>query len=311
MTQSLSTTPTQAYEIGELTCVRVTGSDAITIVHNVTTNDVKILEPGGGCETFVTDLRGKTLGHGFLFRMTKDQAHECLFLGAPGQGEGFVSHLDRYTIREDACPEDQSNTVVAYILAGADPWLGETKWIHQSATLDTGDGSFSLLRFPVIAEDSVVILIPKDSTDSFESHLQSMGIPLAGDAEFHSSRVRYGFPWHGIDMDARNLPQELHRDPQAISFTKGCYLGQETIARLDAMGKVQRMWMRIEFTDGVPDVGMVFQHEGKPVCRITSFTANEGGAIAYGFVRRSHFDAGSQLSGTNQAGQTIVGFVAG
>ena len=82
----------------QISVVDVTGVDAAAILHNLTTNEIKSLEDGSGRETFVTDVRGKTLGHVHLFR----QPDGFRLIGAADQSERIAAHIDRYTIREDA-----------------------------------------------------------------------------------------------------------------------------------------------------------------------------------------------------------------
>ena len=124
---------------------------------------------------------------------------------------------------------------------------------------------------------------------------------IVGDeASFHCVRTLAGFPWYGVDLDETNLPQEADRDALAISFTKGCYLGQETVARLDALGQVQRKLVRWSITGGVPAAGATLVAGEKTVGRLTSVAADDrGGAIAIGFARRSHFEAGATAVGIN------------
>lgn len=293
------------YSLGSLTRVSISGKDAASILHNVTTNNVKELGEGQGCETFITDVRGKTLGHGFVFRHAKTY----LFVGAPAQANRLISHLEKYTIREDATPSDRSDVTIAYLLPRSAEVLTQLDWNNDVGTNASSPDEVIALAAPIVSADSC-ILFTSDGP-ALEARLQSDGQPIESLNAFHAARTRYGFPWFGTDVNDSNLPQEIDRDEHAISFTKGCYLGQETVARLDALGKVQRKWVRIEFIKGSPDVGMVFEHEGKPVCRISSVAASPNGTIAYGFARRSHFTAGSQLKGTNQAGQTVSGTVAG
>src|SRR5690606_22235947 len=71
---------------------------------------------------------------------------------------------------------------------------------------------------------------------------------------FHALRVAAGYPWYATDFDDSHLPQEVNREPETISFTKGCYLGQETIARLDALGQVQKKLVQWSIQDDADEV---------------------------------------------------------
>ena len=73
---------------------------------------------------------------------------------------------------------------------------------------------------------------------------------------FDAARIEAGMPLFGVDFDDSNLPQEVGRDAEAISFTKGCYLGQETVARIDALGHVNQRIVGVRFSGTeVPAVG--------------------------------------------------------
>ena len=100
-------------------------------------------------------------------------------------------------------------------------------------------------------------------------------------------------------MDDRHLPQEIDRNSSAISFNKGCYLGQETIARLDMLGKIQKKLVKlvIDSTE-CPMEQTAIQVEGKEVGTICSaaMDSSAGRCIALAYVKRSHFASGQVLS---------------
>ena len=80
--------------------------------------------------------------------------------------------------------------------------------------------------------------------------LLDAGGELWWDKDLSRGRIESGYPLWGVDFDAANLPQEIGRDREAICFTKGCYLGQETVARLDALGHVNRKLGGVVFDRG-------------------------------------------------------------
>ena len=104
---------------------------------------------------------------------------------------------------------------------------------------------------------------------------------------------------YGQDISTENLPQEVDRDQHAISFTKGCYLGQETVARIDALGHVNRLLKSLSWDDAseLPPVAMPLQCEGKTVGQVTSvcWGSAAGKAVGLGYVRREHSSEGTEL----------------
>ncbi|CAN0360604.1 unnamed protein product, partial [Ectocarpus sp. 4 AP-2014] len=112
---------------------------------------------------------------------------------------------------------------------------------------------------------------------------------------FEELRIRLGVPKDGVDVDDRNLPQEVDRNTEAISFEKGCYLGQEPVARIDALGRVNWQLRGLVLEGPPPPAGAELIRDEKPVGRITSATASESGAIALAYVRREHAAAGTEV----------------
>ncbi|MFK8114662.1 MAG: folate-binding protein YgfZ [Rubripirellula sp.] len=292
------------FQLADISVVDVTGVDRATIVHNLTTNEVKSLELNEGRESFVTDVRGKTLGHVCVFN-----EHDRLRMIGPGPSEHsavLIGHLDRYTILEDATPAVRDDDYTAFLLP------------ENSATelgLEVGRGT-RLLRTEFqfaekladayganwLGEGTAILLVAKADAEAVAAQLQSKGIERCDEDEFHRQRIRVGFPWYGQDMNDTNLPQEADRDALAVSFTKGCYLGQETVARLDALGQVQKKLVRWSIADAVPAVDTALDCDGKKVGRLTSVAAVEEGAIAIGFARRSHFESGATAMGSTESG---------
>ncbi len=288
----------QHFRLGQISVIDVSGADADTIVQNLTTNDLKAIGVGEGCESFITDVRGKTIGHVWVFR----EPEALRLIGPAGQSERVAAHIDRYTIREDATPVVRDGDFEALVIT---PESAKEMEIGcgggerpRKATLTLGDASLDAYETAWLGEGTAAILARPDEANRISESLASQ-LGAAGDESgFHQMRTHAGFPWYGIDLDESNLPQEADRDSAAISFTKGCYLGQETVARLDALGQVQKKLVRWSIAGAVPAAGTALVAGEKTVGRLTSVArAGDGGAIAIGMARRSHFDAGSTASG--------------
>ena len=120
-------------------------------------------------------------------------------------------------------------------------------------------------------------------------------------------RIECGIPRLGVDMGEKTLALEVPVD-SAISITKGCYLGQEVIARGTARGHVNRRLCGLVFSGGLPAPGAALTRDGHEVGQVTSVAhspALERG-VGLGFVRREHWDAGTELA----AGTPVVAQVA-
>jgi folate-binding protein YgfZ len=115
---------------------------------------------------------------------------------------------------------------------------------------------------------------------------------------WEQSRIENFWPWFAVDFDDKNLPQELSIDARAISFKKGCYLGQETVARLDALGQVQKRLCLVDITTQpndlvampAPTVGQTLHIDEKPIGSITSLVKSpkeQNLWIAFAMLKRS------------------------
>ncbi|MFO0909910.1 MAG: folate-binding protein YgfZ [Isosphaeraceae bacterium] len=113
-------------------------------------------------------------------------------------------------------------------------------------------------------------------------------------------RIAAGIPIAGRDVTPENLPQEVGRDAQAISFVKGCYLGQETVARIDALGHVNRHLCGLRIASASQSItpGARIEAAGKAVGHVTSVTESTaaGEFLALGYLRTSHSAPGSSVS---------------
>lgn len=299
------------YRMPSISVVDIEGADASIIVHNLTTNEVKTLDVDEGRETFVTDVRGKTLGHVCLFRLPdrlrmvgpSNQAAE------KSNSQTLRDHVDRYTIREDATPIVVDDEYVAFVvdhqvskLLGLETGT-PTKLKHAAKAI--GNLEVEAYGANWLGEGTSILLIDRERADALEQELSQQDLSPGNESEFHHARIEAGFPWYGIDLDQTNLPQEADRDVMAISFTKGCYLGQETVARLDALGQVQKKLVRWKITGTMPKPDATLVSDDKKVGRLTSVTATNEGAMAIGFARRSHFDAGATAQGEDFQGEIL------
>jgi folate-binding protein YgfZ len=122
-----------------------------------------------------------------------------------------------------------------------------------------------------------------------------LGQEVATDEQLQWHRVLAGTPWFGIDSTTDTLPQELQRDDKAISFTKGCYLGQETVARIDALGRVNKLLVRLKAKKPI-SVGQSLEFGEKEVGTISSVATNGDEFLALAIVRRAATTKGSILN---------------
>jgi folate-binding protein YgfZ len=277
-------------ELADWSSVTLTGKGCQSFLHNFCTNDVKRLAPGESCEAFFTNVRGKIIGHGLVTCGDK----EIVIVGAPGQASRLVEHLNRYLIREDVQMRD-TTTDRHYVLV-------------------TGGGLSFHFAWDLVGNNTAGILwLPAGQLSSLDSLLEDREITLVGGPAFSTARIEAGAPLFGVDFDEANFPQEVGRDRQAISFTKGCYLGQETVARIDALGHVNQRLVGVRFFGNkVPTAGNELSLNEKNVGRITSatFSPRLQAPLALAMVRREANSIGARLK--SPVGECeVVGLPAG
>lgn len=276
------------------TLLEVTGKDRAAFLHNFCTNDIKKLPVGSGCEAFFTSVQGKTIGHAFLAA----EAERLLIATGPGQAAPLLAHFDKYLISEDVTFRDLSATMCKLMAIGPAAreglpnavahWFAWNGFANQPA------------RCAFIARDLLPLTLET---------LTAAGLPRCSLEAWEMLRIEQRFPKFGTDFGEDNLPQELARDAQAISFTKGCYLGQETVARIDAMGHVNQVLAGLRFSpDVTPSLGASLLAGEKIVGKLTSLAWSPRLAAPLGLaiVRRGAAAVGNQLSLPDGSHATVV-----
>ena len=238
------------FDLSGRTQIELAGTDRAKFLQGFCTNDIKRLEPGQGCEGFLTNIKGRVVGHVFVFA-----TESSLWLDTvSGQADTIISHLDRYLIREDVQFVDHSADRGELFVTG--PHAAQLLMLDEGlppcghVARESFGQPFAIRRVDFFDSPGSLISLPRAGVETMKSSLLAVGC-VAGTSElFESLRIAAAFPQYGIDITDENLAQEVARTPQCISFTKGCYLGQEPIARLDAMGHTNRELRRVRFAPG-------------------------------------------------------------
>jgi folate-binding protein YgfZ len=288
------------------TIIAVTGDDCVGFLHSFVTNDVKRLAVGAGCEAFVTAPQGKTLGHVLLFR----EEHRIVLDTAPGQARTLIEHFERYVITEDVSFADQSEALTDVLVAGPAAGSVLSSVTRQQPPLSPLAHAPAMLagrpvvvrKVELVGRNSWLLQVARENVSDIEAALESAGAARC-EAAVESVRLEAGVPLFGLDITPDNLPQEIGRNEQAISFTKGCYLGQETVARIDALGHVNRLLAGLRFTgDSIPAAGTSLFAGGQPAGRVTSaaWSPRLAAPLGLALVRRAAAKPGTVL--TTEAG---------
>lgn len=291
--------------------IGVAGDDAVRFVDGFCTAAVAALPIGGGSEAFFLDARGQVLAWGTVLRAADGVWIDVTGAGCPPGDSGFclARHLEAYHIRERLEIVDRSGDVAMFLVAGPDAG----RWLERAGVVipDTAPFGHHMTRVaPLLAGEypdrcagvpaavvrgdwagaaSFLVVVPAEDRARLVDRLRADGVPQASSEALDAVRREEGRP-AAVDIPARALPQEFGRDRRAISFTKGCYLGQETVARLDALGHVNRRLVGVLTRRGpVPPPGTAVEsaEDGATLGTVTSAgpSPRHGGWLALAMVR--------------------------
>lgn len=267
-------------DAGERSTLLARGPDAVRFIDNFTTAAISGLAVGAGTEGFFTDARGWVLALANILR-----TDEGVWIDAPaGLAERLREHLEHYHIRERVELTDASGVHRHLLIAGPQSaaWLASHCGMQPpTGLLDHVHGLLGEVPVAIVRVDwygPTGFLVQADAAGhrGLVGWLEAQGVPRADSSAWETARIEAGSP-EPIDIPEKTLPQELARDTRAISFTKGCYLGQETVARIDALGHVNRRFVAIAIDDSPapgslqrPAPGAVVRADGEVVGRLTS-----------------------------------------
>jgi folate-binding protein YgfZ len=240
----------------------VVGPDAIRFVDGLVSQDVASMRDREVRRSFLLGPQGKLRALLWLARFSDD----VLLLADSGWGERVASDLDHYRIRVKSVVEP-NRLPVHELWGGGDLGMGQGE--APSATKEV------VVRLG--STDRLVAIGPVPAGDW----------PEADDESYTRDRVLAGEPVFGIDVDESTIPQETGLVPEAVSFTKGCYLGQELVARIESRGHVNRHLERIELDGGSrPPSGAGVWRGDAEVGVLTSPAAADRGSIGLSLLRR-------------------------
>ncbi len=288
--------------------LRATGDDALDLLNRLSTNGIINLAPGQGAPTILTTDRGRILD---LLGVVNTGDH-TLLITSPGCQQAVIDWLDKYTIMEDLEVEDISDETAMFTVCG--PHSAET--LVKVARQETGSmeleamSPYAILESAIGGHDALVIRRDLGNLVAFDvvaaagsavevwDALTAAGATPVGTDAFNAALVSHGVPRHGREMGDAYNPLEAGLIG-SVDFAKGCYIGQEVIARLDTYQKVQRYLVRLRFSEEAQvEEGAGLQLDGLRVGQVTSLAAipSTGQLAGLGYVRTARANPGETLT---------------
>jgi len=297
----------------------LTGADRQRFLHGQVTNNVTDLDPGEGCYAALVTAKGKMQSDLNLYCLPD----EILLDFEPGFTNLVATRLKKFIIADDV---EVADVALAYGLLSvqgpqAAPVVAK---LDLGAPLPTRLMSFSSVNVPALGEVLCInqprgqapgfdLFIPRPAmavvADTLITAAKAVGGRACGWQALEMVRIEAGIPRFGADMDETNLPPEAGIECRAVSYSKGCYIGQEVIARIRTYGQVAKALRGLRLADdlkALPNKGDKLFRDGKEVGYLTSALASPAlkANLALGYVRREHNQVGTELKLQSAGGES-------
>ncbi len=287
-------------ERSELGMLKISGETRLDLIHRMSTQNVKNLGPGEGAATILTSDVGRMIDRLILY-----SASDTVYvLTGENHSEAIARYLMRFVFfNDDFHVQDISaeTSVLAVYGPQAQRILGEQAGfadvsmpLHHWREAEVGGVSAYLHRTDAINGHGYFILCETPNREALMKALLETDLVTVDEAAFDFLRIEAGQPRFGHEISQEYIPLEagLWDD---VSFSKGCYTGQEIIARMESRGKLAKQLVRLAAGDAL-DQGLEIEAGGRRVGSITSSADGERGSVALGYVKRTTLEDGVLLS---------------
>jgi folate-binding protein YgfZ len=221
------------------------GRDRARLLHNLTSNDINKMTPGNGCYAFLLSPQGRIQADLNLYCFDD----HFLLDTEPELREKVLAHIKRYIIADQVELEDVTPQTACIGVEGPD-----AASIVQGPSTDyshAGWNGYTAARTTITGQPGFRLFCDADQKPAL---IGALGAQAATAEDARIVRIENGVPRYGEDITDKSLPQETQQ-MHAVSFTKGCYLGQEIVERIRARGHVNRQLRRLELAGGAPPEG--------------------------------------------------------
>jgi len=283
--------------------IRVSGSEATMFLNGLITNDVKALAENRWMPAVFPTVQGRLIG---AVRVIRGSEQSFLIDTETASHEAVLKTISRFTLAGDFKVSDITAETGLLTLQGQsaveilqqvfdasvsdvpENGVGETTWESVPVTI---------IRASHTAEDGFDIVIDSSRKAELQQALEAAGAQAVGEDTFEILRVEAGIARFGQDMDESNVIPETNLD-DAISYTKGCYVGQEIIVRIKHRGHPAKKLTGLRFeTDQQIEPGAIIRSkENQEIGRVTSAVISPRlGSIGLGYVRYEYLAEGTQV----------------
>jgi glycine cleavage system T protein len=290
------------FDLSSRARIEVSGAEAVQFLNGLITNDVKTLSDGAWMPAAFPTAQGRLIAAVRVIR----RGDSFLFDAEAISRERLFKTLGRFTLAGDFRVSDRTEETAQLSLQGARAAellaeaLGpQAAHVERGRVLTTewNGRSLSVIRATHTAEDGFDLFVEREQASALWEALTAAGAKPVGTDALEILRIEAGLPRYGLDMDETNIVTEAGLD-DAVSYTKGCYTGQEIIARIHWRGHVAKKLAGLVVRDDVEVErgARVHAADGKEIGRVTSAALSPtlGHAIALAYVKYDYLAPGTQ-----------------
>jgi folate-binding protein YgfZ len=280
--------------------LRVTGADRVRFLNGMLSADVAALREGSVAPALQLDRKGHLLAELEVIALPGEIWLELL----RSAEAGLAAALERHIIADDVLLESLSSRWACLSIEG--PGGAAAAIALAAPELEAGSalraGELLWLAGGAIVPEGVRALGPEPAIAELRSRL---ALPQIGAAEAEILRIEAGRPLLGVDTGERTFPQEARLERRAVSFKKGCYIGQEIVARIQSRGGVNRLLVKLS-TDSEVQAGSEISVAGRGSGRVTSAAVSPlSGPLALGYLRPDDAEPGTPVRIGSVAGVVL------
>lgn len=295
-----------ALDVSARARIRATGEDRQRLLHAVASNSIEGLEPGAGTETFFLNPQGRIQA---LVRVYVG-AEDVLLETADEQRQVLLDYLDGYIIMDDVTLEDVTAQTAAWTVEGptAEELVRQALGLaipDDAAHAHVASDDLRAFRSTLSGQSGVWLAAPADRRAEVAERLQTAGAADASAPDLEAVRVENGVPLFSVDYTDKNIPHETGL-LQHVSFTKGCYVGQEIVERVRSLGQVNRVLSGVAIEGDELPASRELEFDGKTVGTLTSPVRSplHGDVRGFAVLRREATAAGAELRIDGHAART-------
>lgn len=272
----------------QLGMLKITGQTRLDLLHRMSTQDLRNMASGEGRATILTTEIGRIIDRLIIYT----SSDTVFALTGENNADNVARYLMRYVFfQDDFHLQNISPKIVIYGVYGADcaealaaagldgRGLARHHWLRQ----EEGDGVFYLHRTDPIEGDGFLLMALREHEEGLLTRLRSADIGEVSEEQFEFARIGAGLPRFGRELTRDYIPLEAMLWPD-VSFTKGCYIGQEIIARMESRGKLAKKLVQLRADRPIPSGTELWQTD-RLVGSITSSAQQNGQTVALGYVK--------------------------